>query len=60
MKQIGTYLGTEYINQVMQNILEILQIEYKTSTENEFIRMSIYKSLNDWDTWSKYDTHHLS
>lgn len=70
MREVRTDLGTEYMNQILSNILQLLSISHKTSTAyhsqtiggcernhrvfNEFVRMYINETRDDWDVWSQY------
>lgn len=70
MKEIRTDMGTEYKNQVFENLTKLLKIDHKISTAyhsqsiggcernhrvlNEYMRMYINESKTDWSTWSQY------
>lgn len=70
MKEIRTDLGTEYKNQIFEELTKLLKIEHKTSTPyhsqtigccernhrvlNEYLRMYINEFKTDWDEWIKY------
>lgn len=73
MKQLLTDMGTEYLNQVLNEICEFLKISQKHSTAyhhqtlgvvershrtfNEYIRSYIDTNRTDWDDWLKYFTY---
>ena len=73
MKQILTDMGSEYVNQVLKEILKLCEIEHKTSTAyhhqtlgtvervhrtfNEYLRQYISIDRDDWDLWLKYFTY---
>lgn len=70
MKEVRTDMGTEYKNQVFENITKILKINHKMSTAyhsqsiggcernhrvlNEYMRMYINDSKSDWPLWAQY------
>ncbi|HBS53814.1 MAG TPA: hypothetical protein DD806_07425 [Flavobacterium sp.] len=70
VKFVKTDLGTEYVNQVFKNVLELLEIEHRTSTAyhpqtigglernhktlNEFLRKFVNDDKDDWDDFTKY------
>lgn len=70
MKQILTDMGTEYLNQVLNELCNLLKIAQKNSTAyhpqslglvershrtfNEYIRSYIDINRDDWDEWLKY------
>lgn len=70
MTEIRTDMGTEYKNQLFENICKLLKISHKTSTPyhsqtiggcernhrvfNEYVRMYINGSPEDWEDWIKY------
>ena len=66
--KILTDMGTEFKNEMLQELLKLLNVElvyYETlgrvershQTFNEFIRSYVAKSLNDWDQWLPYFTY---
>lgn len=73
IKRILTDMGTEYKNQLFEEICKLLKIENKTSTPyhhqtlgtvershrtfNEYIRSYISINKLDWDHWLKYFTY---
>lgn len=73
MKTVLTDMGSEYMNQVFKEILELLKIQYKSSTAyhhqtlgtiershrtfNEYLRSYIDINRTDWDEWLKYFTY---
>lgn len=70
MRQIRTDMGTEYKNEVLQNLSKFLNIEHKFSTAyhsqtiggcernhrvlNEYLRSYINENKTDWDEWTRY------
>lgn len=70
MQEVRTDMGTEYKNQVFQNLSKLLNTQHKLSTAyhsqtiggcernhrvlNEYIRMYINQTQTDWDTWTRY------
>lgn len=70
MKEIRTDMGTEYKNQVFENLTKLLKTDHRISTAyhsqsiggcernhrvlNEYMRMYINDSKSDWSTWSQY------
>lgn len=70
MREIRTDLGTEYKNELFQNISKLLNISHNMSTAyhsqtiggcernhrvlNEFMRMYVNESGTDWDVWTRF------
>jgi len=70
IKEILTDLGTEYKNQVMSELCQLLKITHHTSTPyhhqtlgtvernhrtfNEYLRSYLSQDKTDWDEWLKY------
>lgn len=70
MKEIRTDLGTEYRNELIEEICKLLNIEQKFSTAyhhetvgavershrtlNEFLRAYLEKNINEWDIYLDY------
>lgn len=70
MKELRTDMGTEYNNELIEEICNLLKIDHKISTAyhheslgtiershrtlNQFIRSYIDKNIENWDTYSKY------
>lgn len=70
MKEIRTDMGTEYKNEVIENLTKMLRIEHKISTAyhsqsiggcernhrvfNEYMRSYINDTRTDWDEWIPY------
>lgn len=71
--KILTDMGTEYKNEIFQELLKLLNVELVNSTPhhhetvgtvershrtfNEFIRLYISKSIDNWDQWLPYFTY---
>lgn len=72
MKQIRIDMGSEYKNQLFENLTKMLNIGHKTSTAyhsqsigacernhrvlNEYLRMYVNEIQTDWEDWFKYYT----
>lgn len=70
MKAITSDLGTEYVNEVIQELTQLLNIEHKKSTAyhhetvgtvershrilNEYIRSYLNGNLEEWDVYANY------
>ncbi|KAK9722050.1 hypothetical protein QE152_g19874 [Popillia japonica] len=70
MKEVRTDRGTEYVNQVFENIANLFNVTHKVTTAyhsqsiggcernhrvlNEFMRMYIHETHSDWEDWIKY------
>ncbi|KAK9688440.1 hypothetical protein QE152_g35321 [Popillia japonica] len=72
MKEVRTDRGTEYVNQVFENIANFFNVTHKVTTAyhsqsiggcernhrvlNEFMRMYIHETHSDWEDWIRYYT----
>lgn len=72
MRQIKTDLGTEYVNEILKNVCELLKIEHSKSTAyhhqtlgqvernhrllNEYSRSYLIGNLDEWDVHFRYFT----
>lgn len=73
MKEIRTDMGTEYVNETIEEITKLFQIKHCTSTPyrpqtvgtverihrviNEYLRSYVNDNKSDWDEWTKYFTY---
>lgn len=73
---IKTDLGTEYKNELFNNICQLLSINHNFSTAyhpqtvgalernhrclNEYLRQFINEQLDDWDSWLQFYTFYYS
>ena len=76
MKTIVTDKGTEYLNDVIKELLLLLKVEHKSSTAfhhqtlgvcerthrtfNEYVRSYVNDSKTDWDDWLLYFTYNFN